>query len=130
MRILVDTSSWVEALRNDGREDVRERVRDLVVNGDAVLCDMVLLELWNGARGEKERRDLSRLHAELEVIPTGDETWVFARGLARRARETGVTVPATDLLVVACAATNGAGIEAVDDHIMQAWRIAAGMPQG
>jgi predicted nucleic acid-binding protein len=124
-RVLVDTSSWVEALRADGSGDVRSRVQEILVSGQAVVCDMVLLELWNGARGEQERRKLSRLEAELEVLPTSDEIWALARRLAQRARERGRTFPAADILIAACAVGNGAEIEVVDEHIEHLRKIAS-----
>ena len=55
--VLVDTSSWIEALRSSGRADVRERVRVLLLNGLAAWCDMVAVELWNGARGDYEKKN-------------------------------------------------------------------------
>jgi predicted nucleic acid-binding protein len=48
---LIDTSAWVEALRRNGDEDVRSRVGGLLKTGHAILCDIVILELWNGAPG-------------------------------------------------------------------------------
>jgi predicted nucleic acid-binding protein len=123
-RVLVDTSSWVEALRADGSGSVRSRVQEILVSGQAVVCDMVLLELWNGARGEQERRKLSRLEAELEVLPTSDEVWALARSLAKRARERGWTFPAADILIAACAVRYGAEIEAVDEHVEDLRKIA------
>ena len=46
--VLVDTSSWVEALRSGGKEPVRERVHKLLIDARAVVCDVVLvrLPLW------------------------------------------------------------------------------------
>ena len=129
MRTLVDTSSWVEALRRDGREDVRARVRDLVLAGDAVLCDMVLLELWNGARGERERHDLAAMEQDLEIVPTTAAAWQLASEIARRSRDSGRTLPATDILIAACAGAAGTSMEAVDSHVTEAWHIAAGIPR-
>jgi hypothetical protein len=43
----VDTSSWIEALRLNGRENIRERVKLLLIDGLAAWCDMVAVELWN-----------------------------------------------------------------------------------
>ncbi len=48
---LVDTSAWIESLRPSGDRAVAERVRSLLVNGDAAWCAMARLELWNGAWG-------------------------------------------------------------------------------
>jgi hypothetical protein len=32
-------------------------VRDLLLNGMAARCDMVAVELWNGARGDYEKKN-------------------------------------------------------------------------
>jgi hypothetical protein len=122
--VLIDTSSWVEALRIDGRQDIRERVRELVESGAAVLCDMVLLELWNGARGSQERKDLTRLERDLDKVPASETAWSLAREVARRARQEGHTIPATDILIASCAAAADAAIETVDEHVTEAWEIA------
>ncbi len=113
---LVDTSSWVEALRRQGDEVVRGRVHKLLVEGQAAWCDIVLLELWNGARGDYEKKQLGQLEQEMICLPTTSFVWEKARLLARLCRKNGVTVPATDLLIVACARTHEVGIEHQDAH--------------
>lgn len=114
--ILIDTSAWIEALRPDGDDRAREEVRSAVEEGVAVLCDLVLLELWNGAHGDAERRYLAALERELECLPTSPEVWQHSRDLARRCRRAGLTVPATDLLIAACAAHHEADLLHRDRH--------------
>ena len=77
---------------------------------------MVLLELWNGARGDYEKKRLGQLEQEMICLPATSAVWEKARLLARLCRKNGVTAPATDLLVVACALTHEAGIEHQDAH--------------
>ena len=113
---LIDTSSWIEALRRQGDAQVRERVHQLLVEGQAVWCDMVLLELWNGARGNYEQQQLQRLEKEMICLPTTSSVWERARLLARLCRENGLTAPATDILIVACARTHEVDIEHLDAH--------------
>ena len=113
---LVDTSSWVEALRVGGDAAVRARVAAALSEGRARLADVVLLELWNGARGARERRDLSRIEAAVPRLETSGAAWEAARALARACRTAGVTAPATDLLVYACAKHHGADLEEADAH--------------
>jgi hypothetical protein len=117
--VLIDSSVWVEVLRPGGDEALRREVRTLVAEGAAVFCDLVLLELWNGARGEAEQRYLASLEEELESLPTTAEVWHRSRELARTCRAAGVTVPATDLLVAACAAHHGAALLHRDRHFDQ-----------
>lgn len=113
---LVDTSSWIEALRSDGISEVRRRVRKLLVEGEAVWCDLVSLELWNGARGEYEKKKLADLEKEIPCLPTTDEVWRLARMLARKSREAGKTIPAADLIILACGLFHKVEIEHCDQH--------------
>ena len=114
---LVDTSSWIEALRPDGNPGVRQRVRRLMIEGQALWCDLVLLELWNGARGEYEKKKLAELEKEISCLPTTDEVWGLARVLARKSREAGKTIPATDLVISACGLFHKVEIEHCDQHL-------------
>jgi predicted nucleic acid-binding protein len=101
--VLVDTSAWIETLRPEGDEGVRAAVQAATEEGRTVLCDMVLLELWNGARGDAEKRFLRDLEGLLRRVPTTDAVWETARDLARQCRTAGLTLPGADLLVAACA---------------------------
>lgn len=112
---LVDTSAWVEYLR-PGLSEVGERVEELVLDDEAAWCDMVMLELWNGARGQQEKRKLSELSATAPCLETSSEVWALAHKLAARCRDKGKTVPAADILVAACAAHHGVELEHKDGH--------------
>lgn len=105
--------------RPDGRADVRERAMDHLRSGDACLVPMVRLELWNGARGEREKKALLAFEEALPELEVTAEVWDGACDLARRARLGGMTVPATDLLIAACARHHGAAIEATNLHFAQ-----------
>lgn len=115
-RVLIDTSAWVDALRSDGSPEVREKVRAATIEGTAVLCDMVLLELWNGARGDAEGHFLMHLQNEIEIVETSPQVWRSAQELARGCRSQGITIPATDLLIAACARTFGLVLLHNDRH--------------
>ncbi len=115
-RFLIDTSAWIETLRPNGEPAIRARVGDLTADDRAVLCDLVRVELWNGARGAGDHRLLRELEKQLESVPTTSEVWDLACELARAARGKGVTVPATDLLIAACAEHHGLGLIHHDAH--------------
>jgi predicted nucleic acid-binding protein len=116
---LVDTSAWIHSLRPDGDQAVAARVRASLESGDAAWCSMVRLELWNGARGEREKNVLRDMEATLTDLEMGTEVWQLAVDLAQKARTKGLTIPATDLLVAACARHHGAEIEHADTHFDQ-----------
>ena len=114
---LIDTSSWVDTLRHDGDPAVRARVVALMREGSAAWCDMVRLELWNGLRGQAERKVMEELEADVHLLPTTDEVWAKTRLLAQRARAKGLTVPGADVLIAACAWTHGVEMEHDDQHL-------------
>ena len=112
--ILIDTSSWIHMLRPDGDPEVRDRVTAALVSGQACWCPVVQLELWNGARGRYEQSVIGEFAITLPELEIDDGVWADAHELARRARARGVTVPATDLLIMACAEHHGAALETAD----------------
>ena len=112
--ILIDTSSWIHLLRPDGDPTIRSRVEIALRAGEACWCPIVQLELWNGARGGSEQQTLRRFAAVLPVLAMDAEVWSTAYDLARRARLRGVTVPATDVVIAACAHCHDAALESAD----------------
>jgi predicted nucleic acid-binding protein len=114
---LIDTSSWIDAMRRDGDPAVRARVQALMQSGEAAWCDFVRLELWNGLRGAAERKQMEALEADIALLPTNDAVWSRARELARRARAAGQTVPGGDLVIAACAWEHGVEMEHDDAHL-------------
>jgi predicted nucleic acid-binding protein len=113
---LVDTSSWIEQLRRDGDPAVRARVEALLVAGEAAWCPIVELELWNGARGDREITVIQQMAQILVSLDIDRDVWSTANAMARSSRERGVTVPATDILVAACAKRHGVRLEHHDRH--------------
>ncbi len=113
---LIDTSAWIEALRKDGDLSVRTRVATLLETGHAVLCNIVILELWNGARGDRERSKLRRITETLDRVPISDVVWMTANNLATSCRKKGITVPATDLIVAATARVHRLDLLEADHH--------------
>ena len=84
--------------------------------GEAAWCPLVRVELWNGARGNRERTVLTAMEKEIVSLEIGPAVWDEAAALARSARGRGVTVPVTDLLVAACARHHGVAVEHNDSH--------------
>lgn len=114
--VMVDTSAWTHALRRKGDPQVRVRVEDLLNSQSAAWCEMVRLELWSGVGGDSEREALEQLDRVLPRMPINDVVWDSAAKLASKARLTGLSIPASDLLIYACATTYGLPIEHVDAH--------------
>lgn len=112
---LIDTSSWIEYLR-DRESEAGDRVEVLVLRGEAAWCDMTLVELWNGVRGSKEKRDLGELEKEIARVPVDTAVWHLASKLALRCREKGITVPVSDIIIASCATNHKLELEHCDSH--------------
>lgn len=67
--ILVDTSAWIEFLRNTGSSTCN-RV-DALLESEIATCDAVRMEVLAGARDERHLGSLRGLLACAVVIPTG-----------------------------------------------------------
>jgi predicted nucleic acid-binding protein len=116
MITLVDSSSWVQFIRPNGAKEAKSRVAALLDAGNAAWCQIVRLELWNGAGDSHEKKLLRQLEEGLPVLPISETVWEEAVGLAVVTRSRGMTIPATDLLIFACARIHGVGIEFDDKH--------------
>lgn len=111
---LVDTSAWVEYLRQS-KSETAERVAHLLLLNDAAWCEAILLELWNGAPFS-QRRKLEQLETLVPVLSINATVWTEAMNLARTARAAAVTAPTIDILVAACAHVHGVQLEHHDDE--------------
>jgi len=114
--LLIDTSAWVEAMRRSGEEATRREVQTVLRAGRARFCDLVRLELWNGIGGDAERRWLEELEQSVETVPTDERVWAEARRLAQETRRKALTLPATDLIIAACARVHALEILHRDAH--------------
>ena len=114
--ILVDTSSWVPFLRKDGSPEIKARVVRIMQEGSAVVCPVVLAELWMGAASPQDQSHVQQLQDVLPCLPVGEIVWERSYALARICRALGTPVPASDLIIAACAFVHGASIEANDKH--------------
>lgn len=121
--ILLDTSVWIEGLRERGNAEIKRRVHDHLKGNRACWMPMIRLELWNGARGEREKRALREFEQVLPELEVTTEVWEAASDLARRARAAGLTVPAADILVVACARHHGVEVDSTDAHFVELGKL-------
>ena len=104
--ILVDTSAWVEFLR-DSDSAVCARV-DEVLAADLAICDPISMEVLAGARDESHLGELRGLLARATVVPTYPTDFEEAAVLYRTCRRRGDTVrKLIDCLIAAVAIRGG-----------------------
>ena len=107
--MLIDTSAWIEYLRDTGSE-VCEFVRDSLAR-DAAICDAVRLEVLAGGRSEAHLATLHGMFNDVVVIQTIQEDYEEAAALYRRCRAGGETIRnLLDCLIAAVAIRNNAPV--------------------
>ena len=100
--MLVDTSAWIEFLRDAGFP-VCQRVDDLLAT-EIATCDVVRMEVLAGARDEQHLQQLRRLLARASTLPTEPVDYDAAAALYRTCRQRGHTVrKLIDCLIAAVA---------------------------
>ena len=112
----VNTSSWIEQLSAGGDGGIRNRVESLLIAVEAPWCPFVELKLWNGARGDRELSALRRTANTRVSLEIDGEVWALTCRNAHLCREHGISAPASDIIVTACARRHGVGLEHNDRH--------------
>jgi predicted nucleic acid-binding protein len=88
--ILIDTSAWVELLRDTG-SPVCSRVNELLAE-EVACCHPVRMEVLAGARDERNLRDLRGLLARATIVEMLSTDYEDAAALYRLCRSRGQTV--------------------------------------
>jgi predicted nucleic acid-binding protein len=110
--IVVDTSVWIHVLRDTGSAKATRCVELIEDGAPIALTDVILAELLQGVRSE---RDAGRLERQLRAFPILRleelDDFSLAARLYRTARHTGVTISKTvDFLIAAPCVRTGASI--------------------
>jgi predicted nucleic acid-binding protein len=103
---MIDTSAWVEFLRDTG-SPVCRRV-DQLLDRDIAICDPVRMEVLAGARDDHHLDELRRLLARASALGTESVDFETSAGLYRRCRSGGETVRRLiDCLIAAVSIRHG-----------------------
>lgn len=104
--ILVDTSAWIEFLRDTGSPAAREV--DHLLSGELATCDPVRMELLAGARDDGHLQQLRGLLARTSNLNVGPADYETAAAFYRLGRRQGITVRRLiDCLIAAVAVREG-----------------------
>ncbi len=88
--ILIDTSAWIEFLRDTGSQ-VCDTVDELL-GADLAICDAISMEVLAGARDEQHLAQLRGLLARATMVSITAADYDHAAALYRTCRRNGETV--------------------------------------
>jgi len=113
-RILVDSSVWIEFFRKN--EPYHGIVSQLMDDGQVICCGVILAELMQGARTDKELAVLEDFLQVFMFIPETPELWAAAGKLSYKLRRKGITVGLSDCFIAVAAASAKAQVATLDNH--------------
>ena len=115
MTVLIDTSAWIEFFRAAGNPAIKSQVAEALNQNAAAYTCPVRFELFIGAR-RAERDVLREGLSYARRIPATPAHWDAAAEYGANLRAKGATVPASDLLIAAVAASTGIPLIVCDNH--------------
>jgi len=113
--VFIDTSAWIEYLKRTAHPVTKEIELALSLN-TAATCQLVLAELIQGARSEKETALIIDLASVAKILKEGESTWQQAGFLANKLRKQGKTLSLIDCYLAILAKENKAVILTLDKH--------------
>lgn len=109
--ILVDTSVWIDFFANRPKPHV-DTLRQRILNNDELaICGIVLTEVLQGIREDKEHQRVKEYMSYLTLLPLNNETFLHAAQIYRTLRKQGITIRKTnDCLIAAVALENNCAL--------------------
>ncbi len=118
-RVLVDSSVWVEALR-DVPSACGDELDRLLLGGAAVVTTgLVVQEVLQGIRALRDCARVSSLFASLTRVNPEFGTHLRAANLYRKLRSRGISVPTIDVLLAQIAMDLRLRVWTLDGHFRQ-----------
>ena len=114
-RILIDTSVWIEYFRN--KSDGLSKEVDAILSYDEVVVPKVVIaELVQGARSEKEISVVEGFVGAFNVVDHKEGTWERAGKISYSIRKKGRQANLTDCYIAVIARDNQSHVLTLDQH--------------
>ena len=111
--VLIDSSVWVDFFRGS---DIVKLVKELVIPNQARLCGLVISEVIQGIKNEKEREIVKEAFRGIPYMEMDRTCWEEAGDIALELRKRGKVVPFTDIFMATLAIHYGLQLFTFDKH--------------
>ena len=116
--ILPDTCAWIDFF--NGRDTpLAGSLAQALTNCEIVTCGVVMYELFQGIRSNKEYEVLRGAFSSLRYIEMDKGLWLAAAQISASLRKKGVTIPSSDIQIAAIALQHHLIILTIDQHFRQ-----------
>ena len=114
-RILPDTCAWIDFLK--GRPTpLAEGLGDALMRIEVVTCGVVLFELLQGIKNPNEETKVQNALQALPHLEMTRDLWIRAGQLAAKLRNTGHTLPLSDIIIATLALEHACAVMTIDHH--------------
>lgn len=115
--VLVDTSVWIEFFRPD---TVAGNVLESLLSANSVsTCGIVLFELLQGVKSDKEKADVLNAVSGLPYREMNGLLWQKSAELSVSVKKKGLTLPLSDIFIAAIAVEHDIPVFTLDKHFSQ-----------
>ena len=120
--IIVDTTVWIEFLRNSNSE-LSNHLKLLLRQGRVIMVGIILAEILQGVKLAKERNRLTDLFKNLPYLEITRSNWEKAGDLESTLRKKGITIPLSDLIIASAAVSGNIEVYTIDPHFRSIPRV-------
>ena len=117
-RVLIDTSVWIDYFQ-DTKSAGLELMDEIFTHGDVYVPKVVIAELIQGARSEKEISVIKEFVEAFKIVEEGKETWYKAGKLSYDLKKKGKTINLADCYIAVIAREHNCSILTLDKHFKE-----------
>lgn len=117
-RVLIDTSVWIDYFQ-DTKSAGSELMDEILSHGDVYVPKIVIAELIQGARSEKEIGVIKAFVEAFTIVEEGKETWYKAGKLSYDLKKKGKTINLTDCYIAVISREHNCSILTLDKHFKE-----------
>jgi predicted nucleic acid-binding protein len=104
LMLLVDTTVWIDFFASRELPHVRLLEDALLQDDDICICGVILTEVLQGIRDDKDYRKITKRFQSLVFLPMTPETFILSADIYRLLRKKGITIRnAVDCMIAAVA---------------------------
>ncbi len=114
INVIADTCIWIEYFK--GSPKIKEELEFLIHEHSLYLCGIVIYELFQGIRDQKEKDMVQNDFEAFPYLEMNRSTWESAANLNLSLRSRGITLPSSDLILASLAIENKCMVFTKDTH--------------
>ena len=111
--IMIDSSCWIKFFRNSDK-NVADKVQYLIENDNACICGIIELELVQGIKSEKQKRQVEELFSYIKYSDLQRRDFINAGSRIRDLRKKGITLAPSDVLIAELCIRNSITLYSLD----------------